>query len=98
MERLVDNGLTPKFQRLRQVGDILSTGWTGFLMGELPPTIAVELQAIEDRGFDPETIQAHLDRLQTQGDQGLRTAAMLRGAFNDLLGQIEHPGTEPGEL
>lgn len=48
-----------------------------------------EVTAIEEEGFVFEAIQAYLNRLDNQRDpQAQRNAAMLRGAFNDLLAQI----------
>jgi hypothetical protein len=45
------------------------------------------IEEVESRGFDRETVQGYLDRLECNGRE--TDAAMLRGAFNDLLDQVD---------
>ncbi len=58
------------------------------------PTDA-ELAEAESSGFDLETVQSYLDSLdRLAGVDAQLGAAMLRGAFNDLLDRIDNSRPE----
>ena len=51
-----------------------------------------ELVQIEAQGFKREKVQSYLNHLERTGEPtDIKTATMLRGAFNDLLSQIPEP-------
>jgi len=85
-ERFVKNpGARPN--RLQKVGEALSSGGISILMQREIPV--QEVQEIESQGFDFEAIQAFIDTLDRSTSLAdHKNAAMLRGAFNDLLGRI----------
>ncbi len=94
MEKIVKNQAErPKGQTLSKVIDALRTGGLS-LMIEEPVTPDGELEATEAKGFELTVVQSYVDKVQTQGPAGERNAAMLRGAFNDLLGQLEQSQNE----
>lgn len=93
-ERLVRNkreGLISKRRaRVLHVAEAFSSGGMSLIFGEA----SVErIQEIEEQGFDFEQIQDYLDRLEVTGE--IKHAAILRGAFNDLLSRV--PDTPEAE-
>lgn len=89
-ERVEDHSDTVKRSRLQRYSEFASTlGFSACIAespGALPPQ---ERSEIEGRGFDLNTVQGYIDHLSTLDVRGERAAAMLRDAFNDLLGQLE---------
>ena len=59
----------------------------GFSLGDPGYPTLQETREIEGKGFVVESVQAHLDGLEQGTPADIRTAAMLRGAINDLLGR-----------
>ena len=48
-----------------------------------------QVRDIEEMGFVQEAVQAYLDRLDRGTPSEVRSAAMLRGGFNELLRKTE---------
>ena len=92
METLLTTNYTGpgRRQKVHSVAEILSTGGLS-LMSETGYPTSEEIHEIEEGGFVLDSVQAHLNRLDQGTPNDVRTAAMLRGAFNDLLGKIEQP-------
>ncbi len=65
------------------------TGGLSLMVQETVSPTEDEVKSIEARGFNPDAVQTHLDALQLRGPDGVKESAMLRGAFNDLITQIE---------
>lgn len=52
-----------------------------------PESVEKRLDSIEEKGFQPDAVQKALDDLDRRAIAGSNTAALLRGAFNDLIDQ-----------
>lgn len=80
-----------KRQRILRIAEFLSTG--GLSVEARFPSND-ELTSIEDQGFCLNSIQTYLNRLDQGLPEDIRTAAMLRGAFNDLLSRLNEARSE----
>ena len=60
---------------------------------DVPPD---EIREIESVGFDPEVVQGYINLLEGKGSDGKRSAVFLRGAFNELIDQVNQLEAERG--
>lgn len=85
VRRLIETQLSPTRLRVARVAGALASGGLN-VFTRLPEERVSE---IERRGFDVDEVQRYLDRLERE--ELIADAAMLRGAFNDLLDRLDNP-------
>jgi hypothetical protein len=95
MEQRIERNLPPSLGRAQKLGRMIGGLNTspGRAVGE---TSVEEIEEIEARGFEAERVQEVIDRLSySERIEDQAGAAILRGAFNDLLARI--PDIPAGE-
>lgn len=86
IERRIPESRSTLGKIILHTGDLLAHGGFG-RAGEIP---IEEIEEIEGRGFELEAVQDYIDGLTRSSEvPDQKDAAMLRGAFNELLGRLD---------
>ena len=81
--------LRGKQYHLQRIGEIISSG--GFSLLDRKE----KRLELESGGYDVGNVQEALDWVEQRGLDGEKTAAILRGAFNDLIDQVNSQELSP---